>query len=43
MFVLLESTNRPFIEHLQVRMTGNGITCLVEELGKTPDGEAHSR
>ncbi|MGE8498572.1 MAG: hypothetical protein ACN6O6_13775 [Pseudomonas sp.] len=41
MFVLLESTNRPFIDHLQVRMTDNGITCLGDELSKTPDGNVH--
>jgi len=41
MFALLESGDRAFIEHLQTRMTQEGITCLAVDLGSTPDGNTH--
>lgn len=41
MFVLLESSDRAFIEHLQNRLSGRGINCLVSELGTTADGQPH--
>lgn len=41
MFVLLESSNREFIEHLHMRLSICGINCLLSELGTTADGQAH--
>ncbi|MHA6491841.1 hypothetical protein ACX0MV_01185 [Pseudomonas borbori] len=39
MFVLTESPHSAFLHHLQERLQGHGIQCLVSEIGPRVDGE----
>ena len=41
MFVLTDSPDQAFIEHLQACLERHGIECLVNDSGRTPDGDAY--
>jgi hypothetical protein len=41
MFVLTDSPDRAFIEHLQGCLERHGIDCLVNDSGRTPTGEPY--
>jgi hypothetical protein len=41
MFVLTDSPDQAFIEHLQACLERHGIKCLVSDLGRTADGDPH--
>lgn len=41
MFVLTDSTDRAFIEHLQGCLERQGIECMVNDLGRTADGQPY--
>jgi hypothetical protein len=40
-FVLLESCNAAFIEHLQEKLSSAGVNCHVLALGRAADGKEH--
>lgn len=41
MFVLTDSPDQAFIEHLQACLERHGIECLVNDRGRTPDGKPY--
>lgn len=41
MFVLTDSPDRAFIEHLQGCLERQGIECLINDLGRTADGQPY--
>lgn len=41
MYVLTDSPDRAFIEHLQACLERHGIDCVVNDSGRTPNGDAY--